>query len=75
MWEWDGANSTWTDRTPTLLLSMPAGGYYPSMVFDEGRKKLALFEATGKGDYYGYAAGDFWEWDPVGGSWSQKVTG
>jgi MYXO-CTERM domain-containing protein len=77
VWEWDGATSTWTNRTPTLLVSMPTGGYYPIMVFDEGRKKLTLFQAAG--GYYGYgygsAAGDFWEWDPAGGAWSQKVTG
>jgi len=77
VWEWDGATSTWTNRTPTLLISMPTGGNYPSMVFDDGRKKLALFEAASSGGYYGYgyAAGDFWEWDPVGGAWSQRVTG
>jgi N-acetylneuraminic acid mutarotase len=78
VWEWDGASGTWTNRTPTLLVSMPTGGSYPIMVFDDGREKLALFDALS--NYYGYgygssAAGDFWEWDPVGGAWSQKVTG
>ncbi|HJX63860.1 MAG TPA: kelch repeat-containing protein, partial [Polyangia bacterium] len=75
VWEWDGASGTWTNRTPTLLVSMPAGGYYPIMVFDEGRKKLTLFQLQGGYYGYGYAAGDFWEWDPAGGAWSQKVTG
>jgi hypothetical protein len=77
VWEWDGASSTWTNRTPTLQVSMPTGGSYPSMVFDEGRKKLALFDNIGGyyGYGYGYSAGDYWEWDPEGGAWSQRVTG
>jgi MYXO-CTERM domain-containing protein len=75
IWEWDGASGTWTNRTPTLLVSMPTGGSYPVMVFDEGREKLVLFDALGSDYGYSYAAGDFREWDPVGGAWSQKVTG
>jgi hypothetical protein len=79
VWEWDGASSTWTNRTPTLLASMPTGGTYPTMVFDEGRKKLVLLETAGgyygPGYGYGSSAGDYWEWDPAGGAWSQKVTG
>ena len=76
VWEWDGASTTWTNRT-TPTLSMPTGGSYPTMVFDEGRGKLTLLQPTGGyyGYGYGYSAGDYWEWDPASGAWSQKVTG
>ena len=72
VWEWDGASTTWTNRTPTLPVAMPTGRSNPTMVFDEGRKKLTLLEAESG---YGWLTGDFWEWDPETGAWSLKKTG
>jgi MYXO-CTERM domain-containing protein len=72
LWEWDGASTTWKDRTPTLPVAMPAGGRYPIIVFDEARGKLTLVEGDSS---YQWVDGNFWDWDPESGAWSEHLTG
>ena len=74
VWDWDGTTGSWTDRTPAASYATPAGGGYPSMVFDDGRKKLVLLQADTR--YYGYGSspGDYWTWDPNSGAWAQVTT-
>jgi len=56
----------WTNRTPTLPVSMPPREL-PAMVFDEGRGKLPCSSpqaATTATLRLRRSAGDYWEWDP-----------
>jgi len=74
VWEWDGANTTWSNRTPAPLTSSPNGGLFPPLSFDDGRQKMfLLFDISGvSGDT---APSTFWEWDPVSAGWAQRDMG
>ena len=74
VWEWDGANTTWTNRTPAPLASSPSGSVFPLLSFDDGRQKMfLLFDVSGVfGDT---SPGEFWEWDPVSAGWLLRDTG
>ncbi len=64
VWEWDGATSTWTDRTTSSATMAPE--FYPmNAVYDESRKKVAIL---------GGGVGNYWEWDPITGGWAQLLT-
>ena len=65
VWEWDGTTTTWTDRSSASILSQPGTSYPLAMVYDEGRKKVALFDNL-------YYNGSYWEWDPGSGGWAQR---
>jgi hypothetical protein len=67
VWEWDGANSTWTDRSPPQSFAQPTVMLPPVLTYDETRKKVASFTA----DSYGTA--NYWEWDPESGGWAQRL--
>ena len=84
VWEWNGANTTWTNRTPVTLAQTPAGFMSPLLSFDEGRQKMFLLpaapsawstpgmvSATGGGS----TISNLWEWDPVSAGWSSRDTG
>jgi hypothetical protein len=71
VWEWDGATLTWTNRTPTASSGVPSPRQYPIMAYDEGRKKLFVYD----GSNYGYSMGLYWEWDPVSAGWAMYDTG
>jgi len=69
VWEWDGAKTTWTNRTPTpgnvAPVSRGGTGGGPLMAFDDGRQKMFLFE--GDSTWQGTTSNSvFWEWIPVG---------
>ena len=72
IWEWDGAATTWTNRTSGLPVAIPTGGSWPLVVFDEGRRKVTLLQSDSN---YGWVDGSYWDWDPESGAWSQHQTG
>jgi hypothetical protein len=69
IWEWDGATANWTDRSPVILVQYPNQSSPPAVVYDEARKKLAIFGFA----YYGEANASYWEWDPDSGAFSARV--
>jgi len=70
VWEWDGSNTTWTNRTPVSLAGAPAAPQAALLSFDDGRQKVFLLEDPHDG-------GDvaFWEWDPISGGWTRRNSG
>ena len=68
VWEWDGLAMSWTNRTPAVSVSAPQARTYPLMTYDEGRRKLFLFD----GSNLSGSATQFWEWDPVSAGWSLR---
>ena len=70
VWEWDGGKTTWTNRTPISTAVAPLGRILPLVSFDEGRRKMFLFDGAGNGDGTGGSA--FWEWDPVTAGWAKR---
>jgi hypothetical protein len=76
VWEWDGAKSTWTNRTPPATTSSPAARQYPVIAYDEGRQKLFLLDNSNYSMYPGStSSGSFWEWDPVSAGWVARTSG
>ena len=74
VWEWDGAKTNWTNRTPAPLTVAPPGRTNPVLSFDEGRQKMFLFQGGDNG--YGPPNGSgFWEWDPVSAGWALRDSG
>ena len=71
VWEWDGSTMTWTDRTPTATTNVPSGRQNPIMAYDEGRRKLFLYDGANNGG----SMSMFWEWDPVSAGWTSRDTG
>jgi hypothetical protein len=70
IWEWDGSNTTWTNRTPVSLAGAPVGPQGQLASFDDGRQKVFLLDDPHNG-------GDvaFWEWDPISGGWTRRDSG
>ena len=66
VWEWNGAASTWTNRTPAAFNSMPRAQESPLLAFDEGRQKMSLLDA---------GTSVLWEWDPISGGWESRDLG
>ena len=73
VWEWDGNNLTWTNRTPVIPATAPSPRQYPILAYDEARQKLFVGESSGY--YVGGGYSPFWEWDPVSGGWAVYDTG
>ena len=71
VWEWDGAAMTWTNRTPITSSNTLAARQYPLMAYDEGQKKLFLYD----GNNWGADMSVYWEWDPVSAGWAVHDTG
>jgi hypothetical protein len=63
-WEWDGASSTWTDRTPA---SSPAPRSRHALAYEPIREKVFMF--GGSRDHNHFA--DAWEWSGAAGTWTQ----
>ncbi len=62
VWEWDGANGQWIDRTPPPAQNASrANG--DKVVFDQRRGRAVLVSLSGT-----------WEWDNNAGSWTLKAT-
>jgi hypothetical protein len=64
VWEWDGASTTWTNRTPVVLTQTPDGLIPALLSFDEGRQKM-FFLPNQPWFGGGSTTNDFWEWDPI----------
>jgi hypothetical protein len=71
VWEWDGANTTWTNRNPVPFMGSPVGRTYPILTFDEARQKLFLLDEQTNP----YSTLAFWEWDPVSAGWELRDAG
>lgn len=69
VWEWNGGDLTWTDRTPVSLATAPALRDPPVMAYDEGRQRLFLYEGWNKEASPARSASAFWEWDPLSAGW------
>jgi MYXO-CTERM domain-containing protein len=65
VWEWDGATLTWTDRSPLAASHYPTGAYPNTVVYDEGRQKMFLYDPSTADN----GTSEFWEWDPVSAGW------
>jgi len=82
VWEWDGATTTWTNRTPAPGSVIPKF-YDPktnssdatiSVTFDDARQKLFVF--AGQSQWQGTTSNSvFWEWDPVSAGWAFRDSG
>jgi MYXO-CTERM domain-containing protein len=68
VWEWDGSTSTWTNRTPSPSSSSPSGRQDPLLAYDEGQKKLFLYD----GSNYSGDMSTYWEWDPLSAGWAKR---
>lgn len=65
-WEWDGANGTWTQRTPALA---PTARFSAGLAYDGARQRAVLFG----GRTLAARANDHWEWDGAAGTWTQRT--
>lgn len=72
VWEWDTASRTWTNVTPT-------GGNQPipradfGMAYDPVRAKVVIYGGRCSTQFSNVGiTGDTWEWEPAGGTWTQK---
>jgi hypothetical protein len=82
VWEWDGATTTWTNRTPAPGSIIP-NFYDPktnssdattAATFDDARQKLFVF--AGQSQWQGTTSNSvFWEWDPVSAGWAFRDSG
>jgi MYXO-CTERM domain-containing protein len=75
VWEWDGAKSTWTKRTPSASMASPTPRQFPIVAYDEGRQKMFVFDGPAYSSGYPASLSAFWEWDPVSAGWSQRDSG
>ena len=76
VWEWDGSQSTWTNRTPPATSASPSTREFPIMAYDEGRQKLFLLDGTSYTMYPGGTSSSaFWEWDPTSTGWVLRDSG
>ncbi len=62
VWEWDGANRQWLDRTPPLANSATRT-IGDAVTYDQRRGRAVLVTPSGT-----------WEWDSIAGVWTQKAT-
>jgi hypothetical protein len=68
LWEWDGANGTWTNLTPASIpASWPGNRYGHSMAYDSAGGVIVLFGGQVAANY----KFDTWEWN--GTSWTEKT--
>ena len=74
VWEWDGGQMTWTNRTPIVSGNTPTPRAYPPLAYDEGRKKLFYYDTTSMVMDSSKTPAIFWEWDPVSAGWSERTT-
>jgi len=70
VWEWNGTEGRWTDRTPAVLPARwpPAPGRCPIVALDTRRNKLVLFNTTLEGYVHKLTA--IWEWTPGAPEWT-----
>ena len=76
VWEWDGSQVTWTNRTPLPVTNAPTGQSPAIVSFDEGRQKLFVFDESGmQSDTGSISSSVFWEWDPISAGWAHRDLG
>jgi len=82
VWEWDGATTTWTNRTPAPGSVIPkfydpktnSSDATTAVTFDDARQKLFVF--AGQSQWQGTSSNSvFWEWDPVSAGWAFRDSG
>ena len=76
-WEWDPAQSIWTERTTTG--NTPSQRHGHAMAYDPGRGLTVLAGGwdsdNGNSWPQGNGLADVWDWDPGTGAWAQRLTG
>jgi hypothetical protein len=75
VWEWDGSNATWTNRTPAASTTTPSARQYPVLAYDEGRQKMFLLDGPIYSSTYATSTSTFWEWDPISAGWALRDPG
>ncbi|MBN2575859.1 MAG: hypothetical protein JXP73_14930, partial [Deltaproteobacteria bacterium] len=75
VWEWDGNQVTWTNRTPTASAQVPVPRQYPTLACDEARQKLFLFDGLNYGRSPDGSSSSFWEWDTSSAGWALRNPG
>jgi len=77
IWEWDPAKSVWTERTATG--DTPSQRHGHAMAYDPGRGLTVLAGGwdsdNGSSWPQGSGLADVWDWDPITGAWTQRLTG
>jgi len=74
IWEWDGSNTTWSNRMPVPATGAPAWPQGQVLSFDDGRQKVFLLDgSSATSSESGSIA--FWEWDPISGGWAHGDSG
>jgi hypothetical protein len=72
VWEWDGATSSWTDRSPTSSIGEPEQWQSVAMGYDSGQSKLFVYDGSTNNSAM---IGVYWQWDPISAGWAQYGTG
>ena len=74
LWEWDGATTTWTKRTPVVTADDPLFLNPTGITYDEHRRKLIYYlDLSSVGGYTNYPpSSTYWEWDPVSAGWTSR---
>jgi hypothetical protein len=82
VWEWDGAQMNWTNRTPAPGSVTPYSNYATegwdvsrALTFDEGLQKMFFF-GSDEWSWSGASSNSaFWLWDPVTAGWALRDSG
>jgi hypothetical protein len=78
-WEWDPAKQGWTERKSTG--TEPSARYGHAMAYDPARGLIVLVggadsdTGSSSSDLGQNALADVWDWDPIAGTWTQRLTG
>ena len=73
LWEWNGADGTWTNLTPAQRpAAWPEGRNGHGMAYDVARGRLVVFGGIGPPSGSGHA-GDLWEWSSTDGTWTDRT--
>ena len=74
VWEWDTTTAAWTERPPATGATVPPARVYHVASYDTARRVVVMFggyeEVTGVPTV---ALNDSWEWDGIGGTWSETT--
>jgi hypothetical protein len=78
-WEWDPAKPGWTERKTTG--AEPSARYGHAMAYDPVRGLIVLVgggdsnTGNSSSDLGQDALADVWDWDPIAGTWAQRLNG
>ena len=65
-WTWNGATSTWTNRTST---ASPPGRRLHALAYDASRSQVVLFGGLGSSGYLS----DTWTWNGAASTWTNRT--